>query len=261
MPVAAVVPPSVPASPAVAVGASVSAKLLPPGAVPSPGRRTCRRECRWGRSLLRSPRPTPSPTGTPTGRQHARVGVLFDEHVVGQPAGLARRAPRRFDRPTVHAGYWPIIASVSESTSKHDQQPRRNRQRRLDNPVQPPSDRPWRAPRRVRRSGTTPRAAAPAPTARASMVVKPKCHSGNAFDHGTPKFETYHQPLTLANDSAITNSTSGREHGAVAPRAHHRRGDRDGGQRAQRSGQPGEHAEVVRPLGRREHHRQERDDR
>ena len=37
--------------------------------------------------------------------------------------------------------------------------------------------------------------------------MKPKCHSGNWFDHGTPKFETYHQPLTVANDSAITNST------------------------------------------------------
>ena len=40
------------------------------------------------------------------------------------------------------------------------------------------------------------------------MVVKPKCHSGNWFDHGTPKLETYHQPLTLANDSAMTNSTA-----------------------------------------------------
>ena len=39
------------------------------------------------------------------------------------------------------------------------------------------------------------------------MVVKPNFHSGNWFDHGTPKFETYHQPLTVANDSAITNST------------------------------------------------------
>ena len=28
------------------------------------------------------------------------------------------------------------------------------------------------------------------------------------MDHGTPKFETYHQPLTLANDSAVTNSTT-----------------------------------------------------
>ena len=39
------------------------------------------------------------------------------------------------------------------------------------------------------------------------MVVKPNLHSGNWFDHGTPKFETYHQPLTVANDSANTNST------------------------------------------------------
>ena len=40
------------------------------------------------------------------------------------------------------------------------------------------------------------------------MVVKPKCHSGKAFDHGTLKFDTYHQPLTLANDNAMTNSTA-----------------------------------------------------
>src|ERR1700759_507856 len=39
-------------------------------------------------------------------------------------------------------------------------------------------------------------------------VVNPKCHCGNAFDHGTPKLETYHQPFTLANDSATTNSTT-----------------------------------------------------
>ena len=40
------------------------------------------------------------------------------------------------------------------------------------------------------------------------MVVKPNRHSGNAFDHGTPKLETYHQPLTLAKDNAITNNTA-----------------------------------------------------
>src|ERR1700743_763481 len=41
-----------------------------------------------------------------------------------------------------------------------------------------------------------------------SMVVKPNFHAGNAFDHGTPKLETYHQPLTLANDNATKNSTA-----------------------------------------------------
>ena len=40
------------------------------------------------------------------------------------------------------------------------------------------------------------------------MVVKPNRHSGNWFDQGTPKLETYHQPLTLANDKAMTNSTA-----------------------------------------------------
>src|SRR3984885_11536570 len=39
-------------------------------------------------------------------------------------------------------------------------------------------------------------------------VVNPKCHCGNAFDHGTPKLETFHQPFTLANDSATTNNTT-----------------------------------------------------
>ena len=53
-------------------------------------------------------------------------------------------------------------------------------------------------------------------------MVKPKCHSGNWFDHGTPKLETYHQPLTLANDNAITNSTAAANIGAVAPRLHRR---------------------------------------
>lgn len=38
-------------------------------------------------------------------------------------------------------------------------------------------------------------------------MVKPSFHSGNSLDHGTPKFDTYHQPLTLANANAITNST------------------------------------------------------
>src|ERR1700730_14684492 len=38
-------------------------------------------------------------------------------------------------------------------------------------------------------------------------VVNPKCHCRNAVDHGTPKWETYHQPFTLANDSATTNNT------------------------------------------------------
>ena len=28
------------------------------------------------------------------------------------------------------------------------------------------------------------------------------------MDHGTPKLETYHHPLTVANDNAVTNSTA-----------------------------------------------------
>src|ERR1700712_2747369 len=41
-----------------------------------------------------------------------------------------------------------------------------------------------------------------------SAVVSDQRHFGNEFDHGTPKFDTYHQPLTLANESAITNITT-----------------------------------------------------
>ena len=41
-----------------------------------------------------------------------------------------------------------------------------------------------------------------------STVVKPRCHSGNLSDHGTPKLATYHQPLTLAKDSAVMKSTT-----------------------------------------------------
>src|SRR6516164_1269381 len=33
-------------------------------------------------------------------------------------------------------------------------------------------------------------------------------HAANEFDHGTPKLDTYHQPLTLANDNATKNSTT-----------------------------------------------------
>ena len=40
------------------------------------------------------------------------------------------------------------------------------------------------------------------------IVVKPNLYSGKSFDHGTPKLETYHQPLTVANDSAVRNSTA-----------------------------------------------------
>ena len=41
-----------------------------------------------------------------------------------------------------------------------------------------------------------------------SAVVKPNPHSGKRFDQGTPKLETYHQPLTLAKDSAVMNRTT-----------------------------------------------------
>ena len=38
--------------------------------------------------------------------------------------------------------------------------------------------------------------------------MKPSRHSGNWLAHGTPKLETYHQPLTLAKESAVTNNVA-----------------------------------------------------
>jgi len=74
-------------------------------------------------------------------------------------------------------------------------------------------------------------------------VVNPKCHCGNAFDHGTPKLETYHQPFTLANDSATTNSTTEANSVRLRREAQRVRRYRDGGERPQRTGEPGEHPE------------------
>ncbi|CFS56028.1 Uncharacterised protein [Mycobacterium tuberculosis] len=39
-------------------------------------------------------------------------------------------------------------------------------------------------------------------------MVSDHRHFGNEFDHGTPKLDTYHQPLTLANDRANTKTTT-----------------------------------------------------
>ena len=107
----------------------------------------------------------------------------------------------------LHAGYWSVIASVSETTSNitsshvaianGDWMIRRHRSR-------PPASGEVSRPEKWYQAAAS-RASTASPS---RIVLKPNLHSGNAFDHGTPKFETYHQPLTVANDSAITNSTA-----------------------------------------------------
>ena len=113
----------------------------------------------------------------------------------------------RLERPTDHAGYWSVIPSVSDSTWK----------KTSAHAAIPNGDRMIR-PNRESRGGSASlplltkwNHAASSATSTVSArnpVVNPKCHCGNAFDHGTPKLETYHQPLTLANDSATVNNTT-----------------------------------------------------
>src|SRR5690349_3889126 len=110
----------------------------------------------------------------------------------------------RLDRPLLHAGNCCVIPSVRVSTSKMT-----STQVAIANGlctirchrrwVGGDSSRPEKWNHAATKSASTDRPS--------RNVVKPKCHSGNWFDHGTPKLETYHQPFTVANDNAITNST------------------------------------------------------
>ena len=156
-PAAAVVPPSVPAC----VGRRLrpraeSAKLLD---VPGPAPITSSAERLVGMPFG----PNPSVVGRAEGiadrradgSQHAGVGILFDHHVVGQPAPLAG------DRAQVGAAVRPRRPQVGHAEGQrqhfeHDEQPRGNRQRRLDDPRQPALVCRRVASGRGRRSGTTP---------------------------------------------------------------------------------------------------------
>ena len=126
----------------------------------------------------------------------------------------------RLERPTDHAGYWSVIASVRDTTSNIT-----STHAAIAN-----GDCTICCQRRCGPSGDVSRPvkwnqAAPsrASTEKPSrIVVKPNFHSGNEFDHGTPKLDTYHQPLTVANDRAITNSTAAANIGPVAAGPHRR---------------------------------------
>ena len=201
IPAAAVVPPSVPAS-LVLTTPSVSAKL-PPGRSITGSAETSD-GMPFGVKPSAVAEPSASPTDTPIGVSSPALGSSSTITSSASPQVLPVSACR-LDRPTDHAGYWSIIASVSDSTSKNtssqattasgeptafDHQP--DRTGRF-------SARPEKWNQAATTSVTT--------VSPSSIVVNPKCHSGNWFDHGTPKLDTYHQPLTLANDSAVTNST------------------------------------------------------
>ncbi len=112
----------------------------------------------------------------------------------------------RLERPTDQAGYWSVIARVSDTTSNITS----------THAAMASGDCTIRCQRRCGSSGDLSRplkwnqAAQQQGQHRAAEQDRGErrtCHSGNEFDHGTPKLETYHQPLTVANDSATTNST------------------------------------------------------
>lgn len=205
MPGAAVVPPSVPASVPVTRPSSLT-KLR------SPGRSiTGSAETLAGIPLAVNPSDRPAPsasaTGALTGGSIPASGSSSTSTSSASPQLLPVSACR-LDRPTDHAGYCDIMPWVNETTSIV-----------TSNQVAMASG-AWtigasRAPRRVL-GGPSPVAtklnqAATTSTitdSSSSAVVSDHRSLGNEFDHGTPKLETYHQPLTLANDSAITNSTT-----------------------------------------------------
>ena len=116
-PAAAVVPPSVPASLSVTSLSGVSAKLV---AVPGPPI-TSSADTSLGIPLgpnpSEVPAPSASPTGTPTGISTPVLGLSSTSTSSAIPHVLPVSASR-FDRPTLHAGYWSIMANVSDSTSK-----------------------------------------------------------------------------------------------------------------------------------------------
>ena len=194
-----------------------------------------------------------------TGLSMPALGSCSTRTSVASPHVLPVSACR-LERPTDHAGYWSVIPSVSDSTWKktiaHAAIPSGDRM------IRPNSDsRGGSASLPLLTKWNQAASSATNTVSPRNPVVNPKCHCGNAFDHGTPKFETYHQPLTLANDSATVNNTTTansvrlrRERIAAAVTA-------TAANAPSETGQPGEHPEVVRPLGRREHHRDERDHR
>ena len=204
MPGAAAETSSVPSSPAVTLLSAASTKLPPPG-----GSLTGSAEISAGIPLGEKPskvtEPRASPTATPTGVSMLALGSCSTMTSSARPQVLPVSASR-LERPTDQDGYWLTMPSVSEVTSKTTSsqartasgEPVNRDHQRSDLCPSPSASVKWKYA--ATRSATTVRPR--------STVVKPNRHSGNWFDHGTPKLETYHQPLTLANDRAVMNSTA-----------------------------------------------------
>jgi hypothetical protein len=116
MPAAAVVPPSVPASLAVMVPVSVSAKLEVPG-----DSMTGSADTSAGMPLGPNPSEVTAPSawlaGTPTGVSMPAFGSCSTRTSLASPQVLPVSASR-LDRPTLQAGYCSVIPSVSVNTSK-----------------------------------------------------------------------------------------------------------------------------------------------
>ena len=117
---------------------------------------------------------------------------------VASPQDLPVSASR-LDRPTVHAGYWVTTAIVRETTWNSTTAQAITAS---GAPVKRVHGRCGAGRPEKCRYAATNRASAEKPS---RMVVNPNPKAGKSFDHGTPKFETYHHPLTVANDSAVTN--------------------------------------------------------
>src|SRR5271156_559169 len=204
MPGAGVVPPSMPASLLVTIPSSLT-KLRSPGRSIT-GSADTSAGIPFGSKPSAKPEPSASFTGTPIGDSIPALGSCSTSTSLASPQVLPVSACR-LERPTDHAGYWSVIPSVSDKTSKktnvHAAIPNGDRVIRasrdsLGGLASSPLLTKWNQAASSSTSTVNP----------SSPVVNPKCHSGNAFDHGTPKLETYHQPLTLANDSATTNITT-----------------------------------------------------
>ncbi|CKR18284.1 Uncharacterised protein [Mycobacterium tuberculosis] len=202
------VPPSVPGSLPV-ISPSSLRKLRSPGrsitgsAVTSAG-------MPLGVKASDRPAPRASANGAVTGASMPALGSSSTSTSSASPQVLPAKACR-LDWPTDHAGYWEIIAWVSDTTSKSTSNHVAIANGDWTIPASRALNRVGLAVRRPSPLATKWNHAASSSTSTVSSrsaVVSDHRHFGNEFDHGTPKLDTYHQPLTLANDRANTKTTT-----------------------------------------------------
>lgn len=156
------------------------------------------------------PAPRASANGAVTGASMPALGSSSTSTSSASPQVLPAKACR-LDRPTDHAGYWEIIAWVSDTTSKSTSNHVAIANGDWTIPASRALNRVGLAVRRPSPLATKWNHAASSSTSTVSSrsaVVSDHRHFGNEFDHGTPKLDTYHQPLTLANDRANTKTTT-----------------------------------------------------